>query len=325
MLEIEGLVTRFAGPNGTVHAVNGVSFNVDRGEIVGLVGESGSGKSVTVRSIMGLVEPPGQIVHGSIRLAGRELVGMKRRELRRIRGVEMGFVGQSPFASLNPILSIEAQFRNVVRAHRRASAAEARSLATEKLAAVRMPGIDRVLKGYAHELSGGMAQRVVIALAMLLDPPLLIADEPTTALDVTVQREILELLRELMSAGGRSMLIVTHDLGVVAQYCRRVVVMYAGKVVEQGPVAAVFGAPAHPYTQALLDAVPRPGRPLVGLQGAPPDLVRYPVGCPYAARCSRTIARCRIEAPVPEPVGDRREASCFVPAGEKAIHAASAG
>jgi oligopeptide/dipeptide ABC transporter ATP-binding protein len=321
MLEIDNLVTQFAGRSGTVHAVNGVSFSVGEGEIVGLVGESGSGKSVTVRSIIGIVGPPGRVVGGSIRLGGRELVGMRRSELRKIRGVQMGFVGQSPFAALNPILSLDEQFRNVLRAHRRASAKEAWALAAEKLAAVRMPGIDRVLQGYAHELSGGMAQRVVIALAMLLDPPLLIADEPTTALDVTVQREILELLSELMAGGRRSMLLVTHDLGVVAQYCRSVVVMYAGKVVERGPVATVFRSPAHPYTRALLDAVPRPGRRPRGIQGAPPDLVRYPVGCPYVARCERAFDRCRTEAPQAAPLDDHREVSCFAPIREEAGHA----
>jgi len=325
MLEVENLVTQFIGRGGIVHAVNGASFAVGGGEIVGLVGESGSGKSVTVRSIMGLVSPPGRVVGGSIRLGGRELVGMKRRELRRIRGVQMGFVGQSPFAALNPIFTIEEQFRNVARAHRRASSQEAAALAAEKLAAVRMPGIERVLKGHAYELSGGMAQRVVIALAILLDPPLLIADEPTTALDVTVQREILELLRELMASGGRSMLIVTHDLGVVAQYCQRVVVMYAGKVVEQGPVATVFHSPAHPYTRALLDAVPRPGRPPLGMRGAPPDVVHYPTGCPYAPRCSLVMDRCHAEAPAPGPFGERREVSCFAPIRKDTERASPSG
>ena len=305
-----------------MHAVNGVSFTVDDGEVVGLVGESGSGKSVTVRSIMGIVRPPGRVVSGSIRLGGRELAGMKRSDLRRIRGVQMGFVGQSPFAALNPILSIGDQFRNVVQAHRRASSRDAAALAAEKLEAVRMPGIERVLKGHAHELSGGMAQRVVIAIAMLLDPPLLIADEPTTALDVTVQREILELLRELIADGKRSMLLVTHDLGVVAQYCQTVVVMYAGKVVEKGPVATVFRSPAHPYTRALLDAVPRQGRAPVGMHGAPPNLSRNPIGCSYAPRCSHVLDRCHSEAPPPVQQDEHHEVSCYAPIREVAFRAA---
>lgn len=313
MLQIRNLETRFNVRGGTVHAVNGVSFSVPDGRIVGLVGESGSGKSVTVRSIMGLVAPPGRIAKGSVRLGGRELVGMSRRDLRRIRGAEIGFVGQSPFAALNPVLTIEAQFRNVVRAHRRTTRQDALLLATKKLAAVHMPDVERVLRGYAHELSGGMAQRVVIALALLLDPPLLIADEPTTALDVTIQRGILELLRELVEAGDHSMLVVTHDLGVVAQYCQSVIVMYAGKVVEQGPVASVFRAPAHPYTRALLDAAPRPGRPLVAMHGGPPDLINYPRGCPYADRCAKAQARCTAEPPSPVPLGEDREVSCFFP------------
>lgn len=325
MLEVEHLVTKFVGRVEIVNAVNDVSFSVADGEIVGLVGESGSGKSVTVRSVMGLIGPPGRIVSGSVRLDGRELVGMKRRELRKIRGVRMGFVGQSPFAALNPILSIGEQFRNVICAHRSMSAREAAELAARKLAAVRMPGVERVLKGHAHELSGGMAQRVVIALAMLLDPPLLIADEPTTALDVTVQREILELLRELMTKGDRSMLIVTHDLGVVAQYCQTVVVMYAGKVVEQGPVTSVFRTPAHPYTRALLDAVSHHGRVPVVMRGVPPNLMRYPTGCPYAPRCNRAFDRCGAEAPTPEPFAEQQSVSCFDPIREGVPRAARAG
>jgi oligopeptide/dipeptide ABC transporter ATP-binding protein len=313
MLEVRGLTTQFATRRGTVHAVNGVSFDIGDGEITGIVGESGSGKSVTVRSVLGLIRQPGRVTGGSVRLAGRELIGLPAREMRRLRGAQIGFVGQSPFAALNPVFSIEEQFRNVIRAHRTSSRQDAAALAAEKLSAVRMPGIQRVLKGYAHELSGGMAQRVVIALAMLLDPPLLLADEPTTALDVTVQRDILELLRELMLAGNRSMALVTHDLGVVAQYCHSVIVMYAGKVVERGPVATVFKRPAHPYTLALLDAVPRGDQPGKGLRGAPPNLVRYPAGCPYAQRCSRVMERCRTEAPVPTSITNTREVSCFAP------------
>ena len=313
MLQVSDLVTEFAVRAGVVHAVNGVSFEVGDGQLVGLVGESGCGKSASVRSIMGLVHPPGRVVDGSVRLNGRELLGLSRRELRTIRGAEIGFVGQNPFAALNPVLKIEAQFKNMARAHGRYAAAEVRERAHAKLTAVQMPGVERVLRGYAHELSGGMAQRVVIALATLLDPELLIADEPTTALDVTVQREILETLRELVVREGRSMLLVTHDLGVVAQYCDSVVVMYAGRVVERGPVRTVFRSPAHPYTQALLEAVPRAGKPLRQLRGSLPDPLDYPPGCPYAARCPRAAAPCATIFPEPRPTERGSDVSCHFP------------
>lgn len=313
MLEVSDLTTEFAVRAGVVHAVNGVSFKVTDGELVGLVGESGCGKSATVRSIMGLVQSPGRVVGGSVRLNGREMLGLPRRKLRKIRGAHLGFVGQNPFAALNPVLTIEAQFTNMARAHGRYGSAEARERARAKLAAVQMPHVDRVLRGYAHELSGGMAQRVVIALATLLDPELLIADEPTTALDVTVQREILETLRDLLERGGRSMLLVTHDLGVVAQYCDSVVVMYAGRVVERGPVKSVFRTPAHPYTQALLDAVPRPGKPLRQLRGTSPNPLEYPPGCPYAARCPFAADPCTKVLPELRRAARGADVACHFP------------
>lgn len=316
MLEVSGLVTQFTVRHGIVHAVNDVSFEVRNGELVGLVGESGCGKSATVRSIMGLVDAPGRVVGGSVRLNGRELLGLPRRELRKIRGAQIGFVGQNPFAALNPVLKIEAQFANVARAHGRQRAAQARELAQARLSAVQMPAVERVLRGYAHELSGGMAQRVVIALAMLLDPELLIADEPTTALDVTVQREILETLRDLLARQTRSMLLVTHDLGVVAQYCDSVIVMYAGRVVERGPVKTVFRSPSHPYTQALLEAVPRPGRPVRQLRGSLPDPLHYPIGCPYAARCPLAADVCATTFPERRPTKTGAEVACHFPLEE---------
>ncbi|MPZ84881.1 MAG: ATP-binding cassette domain-containing protein [Actinophytocola sp.] len=256
MLTVSGLTTEFRARGGRFTAIEDIGFEVPQGIAVGLVGETGSGKSVTIRSILGLLPPPGRVVAGHAEFDGLDLCRATRPQLRSVRGRRIGFVAQNPFGSLNPVLSIEKQFANVVRAHRGMSRSAVRELALERLASVHVRGPERVLRGYAHELSGGMAQRVVIALAMLHDPPLVIADEPTTALDVTVQRQILDLIAAQVAAGNRSLLLVTHDLAVVAQYCQQVVVMRAGHVVESGPVADVFGAPEHPYTKQLLAAVP---------------------------------------------------------------------
>ncbi len=312
VLEVEGLTTRFFTRRGAVQAVNDVSFDVPRGGMTGIVGESGCGKSATIRSILGLVPSPGRIVAGEARLEGRDLLSMPARELREVRGSSVGFVAQNPFGALNPILRIRKQFHKVIAAHRKVSKEESLEIAREQLRRVGIPGIDRVLNGYAHELSGGMAQRVVIGMALSLDPRLVIADEPTTALDVTIQRQILDLIRDLVVSDQRSILLVTHDLGVVAQYCDEVVVMYAGKVVETGPVRDVFAAPAHPYTLALLESVPRRGELLRALTGRVPDLIDYPTGCPYRFRCSLPDDRCEAEAPVPTalPLAPQRLASC---------------
>jgi oligopeptide/dipeptide ABC transporter ATP-binding protein len=300
LLEVSGLTTRFDTPDGLVHAVNGVNFHVDRGEIVGVVGESGCGKSVTIRSILGLVRPPGRVVNGTARFNGVDLLSLSGRDLRRLRGKEIGFIAQNPFSALNPVMRIRRQFGQIMAAHGTRSDGEVRERARAALTNVGIAGPDRVLDGYAHQLSGGMAQRVVIAMAMLLNPTFVIADEPTTGLDLTVQRQILDLIRGLVREHRRSMLLVTHDLGVVAQYCDRVVVMYAGRVVEHGTVREVMGDPRHPYTQALIRAIPRPGQPLVHLTGRLPDLVNYPAGCPFRARCVHAFDPC--SQVVPEAV-----------------------
>ncbi|MFG1777855.1 ABC transporter ATP-binding protein [Micromonospora sp. NPDC049048] len=292
LLEVRGLTTRFDTPDGVVHAVNGVDFHVDRAEIVGVVGESGCGKSVTIRSILGLVRPPGRVVDGTACFNGVDLLGLRGAELRRLRGKEIGFIAQNPFSALNPVMRIHRQFANIMAAHGAKSDGEVRARARAALSDVGIAGPDRVLDGYAHQLSGGMAQRVVIAMAMLLNPAFVIADEPTTGLDLTVQRQILDLIRALVREHDRSMLLVTHDLGVVAQYCDRVVVMYAGKVIEHGTVREVLNSPRHPYTQALIRAIPRPGQPLVHLTGRLPNLVDYPVGCPFRDRCPHAFEPC---------------------------------
>jgi ABC-type dipeptide/oligopeptide/nickel transport system ATPase component len=264
MLTVTDLGVEFRSRLKTTTAIEGVGFEVPTGAAFGLVGETGSGKSVTLRSIIGLLPPTAHVVSGSIELEGDDLRKLSRSDLRRVRGARIGFVAQNPFGALNPILSIEKQFANVIRAHRKATGAQVRELALERLEAVRVPDPQRVLKGYAHELSGGMAQRVVIALAMVHDPALVIADEPTTALDVTVQRQILDLIEEQVATGDRSLLLVTHDLGVVAQYCQYVGVMKSGRIVETGTVAEVFTNPSHPYTRQLLAAVPpAPGQAIL--------------------------------------------------------------
>lgn len=317
VLAVDNLRTEFATPNGVAHVVNGVSFSVMPGEIVGIVGETGCGKSVTIRSILGLVRPPGRVVDGSAVFNGSELINMGPRALRSIRGKSIGFVAQNPFSALNPVMRIERQFASIVAAHEGRSAARrtTRSRALAALNAVGIAGPERVLDGYAHQLSGGMAQRVVIALAMILDPELVVADEPTTGLDLTVQRQILDLIQNLVEESNRAMLLVTHDLGVVAQYCNRVVVMYAGKVVEAGSVLKVLRNPEHPYTAALLAAIPRRGHELIHLHGRLPDLIAYPTGCPFADRCSYVFDRCYEEAPTLTPTSEGHVYSCHLPVG----------
>ncbi len=260
LLEVRDLRAQFDLRAETVEAVRSVSFDVGVGESVGIVGETGSGKSVTLRSVLGLLRPPGRVTAGSAIFDGQELIGMKPKELRRLRGTEIGLIPQNPFGSLNPILTLDKQFRNVLAAH---GQAESRNVVHQRAVAVlESVGIseaERVLAGYSHQLSGGMAQRVAIAIAFILEPRLIVADEPTTALDVTVQKQILDLLADLISDGQRSFLVVTHDLGVVANYCEKVVVMYKGEVVETGLVSDVFVNPSADYTKSLLDSVPNPG------------------------------------------------------------------
>lgn len=294
LLSVEDLSVEFVGHKSTVHAVNGVNLRVNAGEIVGIVGESGCGKSTAVKGILGLLQAPGKVTGGSAELAGHgDLLSMKNKNLRKVRGASVGYVAQNPFGSLNPIYSIEEQFRNILKAHGQPSAKKvARERARAMLTSVGIAGPDRVLDGYSHQLSGGMAQRVVIAMAMLLEPDLIIADEPTTGLDVTVQRQILDLIRDRVVDSTRGILLVTHDLGVIAQYCHRVVVMYAGKVVEAGSVETVFLNPAHPYTSALLGAIPRPGHELTRLRGSVPDLRVIPTDCSFRPRCKHAFDAC---------------------------------
>lgn len=316
LLDVNDLAVEFVGHTSTVHAVNGVDFHVDSGQIVGVVGESGCGKSTAVKAILGLLQPPALVSRGSAELAEHgDLVGMKNKQIRAIRGAAIGYVAQNPFGSLNPIFSIEKQFRNILKAHGQpASRSATRERARQMLTDVGIAGPDRVLDGHAHQLSGGMAQRVVIAMAMLLHPKLIIADEPTTGLDVTVQRQILDLIRGRIAGSESGMLLVTHDLGVIAQYCDRVVVMYAGRVVESGDVTSVFSTPAHPYTAALLGAIPRPGHELTRLRGSVPDLREVPKSCAFEPRCVHAFDACSVR-PELRVLEEGHRVACHLPKG----------
>lgn len=295
ILEVQDLVTEFATREGVLRAVNGVSFALGRGEVLGLVGESGSGKSVTGFSIMGLIDAPGRIASGSVRFAGTELVGQSEAQLRGLRGRRIAMIFQDPMMTLNPVLSIETQMVETVLAHDKVSRAEARRRCVEALGRVGIADPASRLKQYPHQFSGGMRQRVAIAIALLHRPELIIADEPTTALDVTVQGQILAEMQKLVAETGAALIWITHDLAVVAGLADRIAVMYAGKVVETGPVEAVLAAPVHPYTQGLLDSVPANnpvGSRLKQIPGMTPSLARLPAGCAFRERCPRADARC---------------------------------
>jgi len=296
LLEVRDLATHFFLRGGVVKAVDGVSFELGAGEILGLVGESGSGKSVTGYSLLGLVDPPGRIVTGSIRLAGRELVGLRHRELRDLRGRRMAMVFQDPMTTLNPVLTIGRQIHLSIAAHERVSTAAASARAVEVLTRVGIPDAARRLDAYPHEFSGGMRQRVAIAIALLNRPDLIVADEPTTALDVSIQAQILAEMKGLVRDLGTSVIWISHDLATVSALAGRILVMYAGRVVEQGPTAAVLRAPRHPYTRGLLDSLPsraQPGRALAQIPGQPPSLAALPEGCAFRPRCARADEACR--------------------------------
>ena len=312
LLEVENLQTHFGTPDGVVRAVEGLSFHVEAGETLAVVGESGCGKSVTSLSILRLVpEPPGRIA-GRINFEGRDLLRLPEAEMRRLRGNDISMIFQEPMTSLNPVLTIGRQIGETLRLHQGASARQAEARAVEMLTLVGIPAPGRRIREYPHQLSGGMRQRVMIAMALACNPKLLIADEPTTALDVTIQAQILDLMRDLKTRLGSAIMLITHDLGVVAEMAQRVVVMYAGRKVEEAPVDALFADPQHPYTAGLLGAVPRlgsslsqpgaaPGRTkLAEIPGLVPSLRKPIVGCPFAGRCPGTTEVCRAVAPAVE-------------------------
>lgn len=295
LLQVQDLRTSYFTADGEVRSVDGVSLQLARGEVLGVVGESGSGKSVMGLSLMGLIDPPGRVVGGSIRLGGSELVGLADHAMRRIRGRRIGMVFQDPLMALNPVLRIETTLVETLRAHLSIGTARARDRALAALVDVGIPSPAQRLRGYPHELSGGMRQRVAIAAALLPEPDVLIADEPTTALDVTIQAQILHLLQRLVVARGLALIMVSHDLSIVAGMADRVAVMYAGKVVESGPVERILSMPAHPYTRGLIRSVPvmsAPGAVLPQIPGNPPSPLARPAGCAFAPRCERASAAC---------------------------------
>jgi oligopeptide transport system ATP-binding protein len=313
LLSVRDLAVRFDTPYGSVRAVDGVSFDLEQGECLGLVGESGSGKSVTNLALLGLVPmPPGVIESGSVHFGGRDLLALSPEELRRIRGNRIAMIFQDPMTSLNPLLTVGRQLTEVLEQHRGLSHREARDLCARGLGDVGIPDPEARLDSWPHELSGGMRQRVMIAMALLCQPQVLIADEPTTALDVTIQAQILELLADLQERHGTAIVLITHDLGVVAGMADRVHVMYAGRLVESADTSSLFARPLHPYTEGLLASIPSfeddSSEPLASIPGQPPDLVELPPGCAFEPRCPLSGEVCGTATPPLEGIADPRAA-----------------
>ena len=307
LLQVRDLATHFFMREGVAKAVDGVSFELGQGEILGLVGESGSGKSVTGYSLLGLVDPPGRIVAGSIKLNGQELVGLPQAELRRMRGRRMAMVFQDPMTTLNPVLTVATQIKYAIGAHESVSAKAGRVRAIDVLTRVGIPDAAARLDDYPHQFSGGMRQRVAIAIALLNRPDMIVADEPTTALDVSIQAQILAEMKSLVRDLGTALIWISHDLAAVSALAGRIMVMYAGRIVEYGPTAAVLRAPRHPYTRGLLDSLPmraEPGQELAQIPGAPPSLAALPPGCPFHPRCPSADAICQT-APATTASGGR--------------------
>lgn len=317
LLQLENLQVEFFTRMGAVHAVDGVSLSINPGETLGLVGESGSGKSVTARAIMRLVPtPPGRYTGGRVLFQGQDLLALSEKEMQALRGGQISMVFQDPMTFLNPVYTAGEQVAEAIRTHQGASRAEAKAQTIELFRTVGIPNAEARFSAYPHELSGGLRQRVMISMALSSRPKLLIADEPTTALDVTIQAQILDLMVGLNRDFGTAIILITHDLGVVAEVCQRVVVMYAGKVVEEASAQELFTSPQHPYTIGLLSSIPKLGdsvkEKLVPIGGLPPDLLNPPKGCRFAPRCSRRRARCA-EPPPLETVGDQHKAACWFP------------
>ena len=315
ILQVRGLRTAFHTEAGAWPAVDGVDLEVRRGEILGLVGESGSGKSVTGFSLLGLIDPPGEVVEGEILFKGQDLRRLDEEDMRRLRGNRIAMIFQDPLMTLNPVLRIGEQMMEAILTHEDVSRAQARERCRQALAMVGIPAPDKRLDSYPHEFSGGMRQRVAIAIAMLNRPDLIICDEPTTALDVTIQGQILYRMQEICRTHDTALIWITHDLGVVAELADRIAVMYAGRIVEAGPVDEVLDAPRHPYTRGLLDSMPanaRPGARLRQIEGMTPSLSTRPVGCAFRPRCPRAVERCAEQAP-PVNLEGSRSFRCHVP------------
>jgi oligopeptide transport system ATP-binding protein len=324
LLEVNELRTHFYTQDGVVQAVNGVSFHLDKGETLGIVGESGCGKSVSVMSIMRLIpQPPGKIVGGRVLFDGTELLDLSDDEIRKVRGHKIAMIFQDPMTSLNPVLTIGRQIGEALELHMGMNREESRKRSAELLSMVGIPEAEMRLDDYPHQFSGGMRQRAMIAMGLACDPQLLIADEPTTALDVTIQAQIVELVKQLRDEIGMAVIWITHDLGVVAGLADRMMVMYAGMIAEEAPVKAIYGDPRHPYTLGLLGSLPRLDEiredKLQSIEGLPPDLIALPEGCPFEPRCDFAMEKCKLERPQLEPVGPRHNIACWVDITQKRI------
>jgi peptide/nickel transport system ATP-binding protein len=321
LLRIEDLRTVFRSDEGEVRAVDGVSFDVGEGETVGLVGESGCGKSVTALSIMRLIpDPPGRITGGAVHFDGRDLLGLSEKEMRRVRGNEISIVFQEPLSSLNPVFTCGEQVREAIALHQKLGRRASKERAIEMLRLVRLPDPEKRYSNYPHQMSGGMRQRVMIAMALCCEPKLLIADEPSTALDVSVQAQIIELLLGLREKMDMAILLITHDLAVVAQMAERVVVMYAGVVVEEAPLRRLFERPSHPYTEGLLGSIPKlgsAGKRLLSITGSVPDPLRLPPGCRFSDRCPKRFDRCTAEEPGIFAVDEHHGSRCWLVGGRE--------
>jgi len=319
LLELDRLSAHYVTGRGTrvVRAVDEVSITLRAGETLGVVGESGSGKTTLALTILRLLPPAARIVSGAMRFEGEDLLAKSPTEMRHIRGKRIAMILQDPMASLNPLFTIGDQVSEPVRVHEHVTRRSARERAARLLQAVKIPAVGQRLREYPHQMSGGMRQRIVGAIAISCEPSLLIADEPTTSLDVTIQAQYLKLLREIQRERGLALIFITHNLGIVARMCDSVAVMYAGRVIESGPVRRIFNAPAHPYTQALIESIPRLGQGperLTAIEGQPPDLATLPPGCAFQVRCPRVMDRCRQEAPPPFDVEAQHAARCWLAA-----------
>jgi oligopeptide transport system ATP-binding protein len=316
LLEVKNLTTRFYTEDGVVNAVTDVSYSMNEGETIGVVGESGCGKSVHALSIMRLIPmPPGKIERGEVLLQGKDLLKVSEDEMRHIRGAQIAMIFQDPMTSLNPVLTVGYQIMEALKLHQAMNEKDARTRSAELLSLVGIPEARQRLDDYPHQFSGGMRQRAMIAMALSCNPMILIADEPTTALDVTIQAQIIELVKKLRDKFGMAVIWITHDLGVVAGLAERVNVMYAGLLIETGPVKLIYGNPKHPYTVGLLGSLPKPlreaGSKLFSIKGEPPDLVGLSVGCPYFPRCNYATERCSVEMPILEPIESEHMVACW--------------
>ena len=316
LLEVKDLRVSFFTHAGEVKAVGGISYELDYGEVMGIVGESGSGKSVEAYSIMGLLQDPGKVVGGSITFEGRDVLAMSKKEKKQFRGTQVSMIFQNPMTCLNPVYTIGAQLMEALRVHEKIPKAQAMERVKEILELVGITNVERRVKQYPHELSGGMRQRVMIAMGMICKPKILIADEPTTALDVTIQAQILELMKDIQKKTGMAIIFITHNLGVVAEICDKVAVMYAGHLVEKGTVDDIFYNPSHPYTRGLLKSMPRVDAKkyerLLPIEGSPVDMLDPPPGCPFAPRCQSCMAVCTMREPPETTVGEGHCASCWL-------------